>query len=68
MTEIQMTPEEVKKLQLLKMTHIERFSYPVWLEDADACAVRLDTPAYILFDYQNRNALTYDAAFYELKL
>ena len=57
-----------KSVQLLKMTHIERFSYPVWLEDADACAVRLDTPAYILFDYQNRNALTYDAAFYEVIL
>ena len=57
-----------KSVQLLKMTHMERFSYPVWLEDADACAVRLDTPSYILFDYQNRNALTYDAAFYEVTL
>ena len=57
-----------KSVQLLKMTHMERFSYPVWLEAADACAVRLDTPAYILFDYQNRNALTYDAAFYEVTL
>lgn len=57
-----------KSVQLLKMTHVERFSYPVWLEDADACAVRLDTPSYILFDYQNRNALTYDAAFYEIML
>ena len=57
-----------KSVQLLKMTHVERFSYPVWLEDADACAVRLDAPAYILFDYQNRNALTYDAAFYEVTL
>ncbi len=54
--------------QLLKMTHVERFSYPVWHENPVHQAVRLKTPAYILFDYQNRNALTHDAAFYELSL
>lgn len=52
--------------QLLKMTHVERFSYPVWHENPVHQAVRLKTPAYILFDYQSRNALTHDAAFYEI--
>lgn len=54
--------------QLLKMTHVERFSYPVWHENPVCQAVRLKAPAYILFDYENRNALTHDAAFYELSL
>lgn len=54
--------------QLLKMTHVERFSYPVWHENPSYQAVRLKAPAYILFDYQNRNALTHDAVFYEIML
>ena len=55
-----------KSAQLLRMTHVERFSYPVWHENPADCAVRRKAPAYILFDYQNRNALTHDAAFYEI--
>lgn len=60
--------EGYKSVQLLRMTHIERFSYPVWHENPHDCAVRRNAPAYILFDYQNRNALTHDAAFYEIVL
>jgi len=60
--------ESCKPSQLLRMTHIERFSYPVWHENPIDCAVRLKTPAYLLFDYQNRNALTHDAAFYKITL
>ncbi|MDE7207548.1 MAG: DUF4080 domain-containing protein, partial [Lachnospiraceae bacterium] len=55
-----------KSAQLLRMTHVERFSYPVWHENPNDCAVRRNAPAYILFDYENRNALTHDAAFYEI--
>ena len=52
-------------VQLLRMTHIEKFTYPVWKE----CPTdRLETPAHILFDYKNRNALTHDAAFFEIPL
>jgi hypothetical protein len=40
---------------------MERFEYPVWLLEADRCSVRLDEPAYVLFDYQKRDALSYDA-------
>ena len=60
--------EEYKSVQLLRMTHIERFSYPVWHENPIDCAVRLKASAYILFDYENRNVLTHDATFYEIVL
>lgn len=51
-------------VQLLRMTHVERFTYPVWKESPTDCTDRLKTPAYLLFDYKNRSALTHDAAFY----
>ena len=51
-------------MQLSRMTHIEGFFYPVWKD----CTQKLETPAYILFDYKNRSALTHDAAFYEILL
>ncbi len=57
-----------KSVQLLKMTHVEKFDYPVWLEDAADAGVRLDKSAYVLFDYQDRNVLTHDAAFYVIEL
>ncbi|MDE6221013.1 MAG: B12-binding domain-containing radical SAM protein [Lachnospiraceae bacterium] len=55
-------------VQLLRMTHIEKFSYSVWKQCPENCTDRLQTPAYILFDYKNRSALTHDAAFYEILL
>lgn len=55
-------------VQLLRMTHIEKFAYPVWKQCPENCTDRLETPAYILFDYKNRSALTHDAAFYEILL
>jgi len=60
--------EGYKAVQLLKMTHVERFSYPVWHENPADCAVRRKAPAYILFDYKNRNILTHDAAFHIIAL
>lgn len=51
-------------MQLSRMTHIEGFFYPVWKD----CTQKLETPAYILFDYKNRSALTHDAAFHEILL
>ncbi len=53
--------------QLLRMTHIERFTYPVW-ETCPADHAPLESPAYILFDYKNRSALTHDAAYYLISL
>ena len=60
--------EGYTSVQLLRMTHIEQFSYPVWKKCAEEQQKRLETPAYILFDYQKRNALTHDAVYYEITL
>ena len=60
--------EGCKSVQLLRMTHIERFSYTVWHENPLDCTVRQEASVYLLFDYKNRNALTHDAAFYEIIL
>lgn len=57
-----------KSIQLLRMTHVEQFTYPIWLENPIECTTLLDAPAYILFDYENRNALTHNAAFYQIIL
>ena len=47
--------------QLLKMTHLESFSYPVWEKDGAKLLQKLESPAYILFDYKQRSPLTGDA-------
>jgi len=54
--------------QLLRMTHIECFFYPVWKEQVKDRTQKRQTPAYILFDYQRRSPLTHNAAFYEVIL
>lgn len=46
------------KRQLSKMTHLEPFRYPVWEPGADE---PLEHICYILFDYRQRNPLTYEA-------
>lgn len=48
--------------QLMKMTHVEPFTYPVWQEDGEM--TQMSDKVWVLFDYQNRNPLTYDAAYY----
>lgn len=71
-TQEEQTPKYLKSYngytsaQLLRMTHIERFFYPVWKEHAEDRTKKLQTPAYILFDYQKRSPLTHNAAYYEL--
>lgn len=47
--------------QLIKMTHMEAFSYPVWSDSAKECAKKRKKPLYVLFDYRMRNPLTNDA-------
>lgn len=49
--------------QLSKMTHMEVFDYPVWETDISKCMKKLDASAMVLFDYQNRDALTYEAKY-----
>lgn len=50
-------------IQLARLTHIEFFDYPVWETNADLQMKRLDTTMIVLFDYQNRNPLTYEARY-----
>ncbi len=64
--------------QLSKMTHLEPFVYPVWdmenlLKEAAMKEEQLkeqvaEQAAYVLFDYQTRNPLNYEAATYIVKL
>ncbi len=56
--------EGYKPQQLMKMTHIEYFTYPVWKTDAEM--IKLPQKRMVLFDYQKRDPLTYDAAYYVL--
>ncbi len=55
-------------VQLLRMTHIEQFSYPVWEKCPTSQQKELETPAYLLFDYKKRSALTHDAVYYNVIL
>ena len=48
--------------QLMKMTHIEYFTYPVWQQNMKM--TQLSQKTAILFDYQKRDPLTYDAVYY----
>lgn len=57
--------EEYDHRQLAKMTHLEHFTYPVW--DPEAAGKGVRTSGSVLFDYRNRDALTYDASFWLLE-
>lgn len=48
--------------QMIKMTHLEVFRYPVL--DREVCHKGVKGQYPVLFDYQNRNKFTYDAAVY----
>lgn len=45
--------------QVMKMTHMEMFHYPVWQQDADEWKP-LERPVMVLYDYQKRDPLTGD--------
>jgi hypothetical protein len=47
---------------------VERFEYAVWSSDGDLCGVRLDEPAYVLFDYEKRDVLSHDARVHLVEL
>lgn len=47
--------------QMSKMTHMEAFRYPVWEEEVSKVQVKLEQEKFILFDYQKRDSLTYQA-------
>lgn len=45
--------------QLMKMTHLEPFSYPVW--DGEKMGQKSGEPRFVLFDYRKRNPLNGEA-------
>lgn len=47
--------------QMSKMTHMEAFRYPVWEEDVLQVQVKMAREQLVLFDYQKRDSLTYQA-------
>lgn len=53
--------EQYDARQMARMTHIEVFCYNL------KTGSRLEKPLAILYDYQHRNPLTYEAAIYELQ-
>jgi len=53
--------KEYRAKQMSKMTHLEPFTYPVWENDTSVVMKPLEKERYVLFDYQKRDALTYQA-------
>lgn len=47
--------------QMSKMTHMELYRYPVWQEGISPQTEALENAAAVLFDYQIRDPLTYEA-------
>ncbi len=47
--------------ELMRMTHLEVFFYPVWEEEPEMVCRRGSEPKFILFDYEKRDPLTRDA-------
>lgn len=54
--------------QTIKMTHMEVFNYPVWEQEATVMSQRLTAPAFVLFDYRERNPLTADALYRQIDI
>lgn len=44
--------------QMMKMTHMEPFFYPVWEELPERTVIRQEQPVFLLFDYDKRDPLT----------
>lgn len=54
--------EEYDARQMARMTHIECFWYDF------VSGEKLEKPTFVLYDYQHRNPLTYEACTYEIRL
>ena len=53
--------------QIMKMTHMDTFFYPVW-ESGNKEMKRSESPSFILFDYERRDALTKEAMAIKVEL
>ena len=53
--------------QMMRMTHMEVFCYPVWderwLEEADLNEIAAGEERFVLFDYSKRDPLSYEAGY-----
>lgn len=58
--------QDYDRKQISKMTHLERFTYPVWEENIDNITSKLAMPEYMLFDYIKRDALTHQATWWQV--
>ncbi|MBQ8040170.1 MAG: B12-binding domain-containing radical SAM protein [Lachnospiraceae bacterium] len=55
--------EQFDAKQMARMTHLEKFSYPVWNTEYEAVIEPLKEERYVLFDYKEGNPLTYEAKY-----
>lgn len=55
--------EQFDAKQMARMTHLERFKYPVWNIGYEDVIEPLEEERYVLFDYKERNPLTYEAKY-----
>lgn len=58
--------EELRNRQSDRRMHVEVFYYPVWDAKVGDELPRMEKPAYIAFDYENRDPLSHNAAIMEL--
>ena len=55
--------EKFDAKQMARMTHLEKFTYPVWNTQYEDIVEPLTEERYVLFDYKERNPLTYEAKY-----
>lgn len=53
--------------QMFRMTHMETFRYPVWETVAEQRMTKNMSDTWVLFDYDKRNPLTYEAQYYVIR-
>ncbi len=58
--------EGLPEKQIMRMTHMEMFSYPVWELCGEPQKVR--EPYFVLFDYESRNPLDHSARYQVISL
>lgn len=55
--------EKYDAKQMARMTHLEKFTYPVWNTKYEDIVEPLTEDKYVLFDYLERNPLNYEAKY-----
>ena len=55
--------EQFDAKQMARMTHLEKFKYPVWTTEYKDIIEPLAEERFVLFDYKERNPLNYEAKY-----